>query len=69
MSAIAGIVHMHGQQALWEDSWRLYASLGHIPADTTGYGRGMKPFSAVMPSGSHPSPSTRDYLCMTKRAD
>ena len=36
MSAIAGIVHNDGQQALWEDSWRLYASLGHVPADTTG---------------------------------
>ncbi|MCK6074409.1 asparagine synthase-related protein [Paenibacillus silvae] len=40
MSAIAGIVHMNGQQALWEDSWRLYASLGHIPADTTGVWKG-----------------------------
>ncbi|PYE52601.1 asparagine synthetase B [Paenibacillus barcinonensis] len=44
MSAIAGIVHMHGQQALWEDSWRLYASLGHIPADTTGVWKGDEAF-------------------------
>ncbi|WP_145329065.1 asparagine synthase-related protein [Paenibacillus xylanexedens] len=44
MSAIAGIVHTEGQQALWEDSWRLYASLGHIPADTTGVWKGDEAF-------------------------
>ncbi|MBR2566368.1 MAG: asparagine synthetase B [Paenibacillus sp.] len=44
MSAIAGIVHRDGQQALWEDSWRLYASLGHIPADTTGVWKGDEAF-------------------------
>ncbi|WP_338542713.1 asparagine synthase-related protein [Paenibacillus tundrae] len=44
MSAIAGIVHTEGQEALWEDSWRLYASLGHIPADTTGVWKGNEAF-------------------------
>ncbi|GAS80654.1 asparagine synthetase B [Paenibacillus amylolyticus] len=44
MSAIAGIVHNDGQQALWEDSWRLYASLGHVPADTTGVWKGHEAF-------------------------
>lgn len=44
MSAIAGIVHNDGQQALWEDSWRLYASLGHVPADTTGVWKGNEAF-------------------------
>ncbi|MFS0857252.1 MULTISPECIES: asparagine synthase-related protein [Paenibacillus] len=44
MSAIAGIVHTDGQQALWEDSWRLYASLGHVPADTTGVWKGNEAF-------------------------
>ena len=39
MSAIAGIVHTDGQQALWEDSWRLYASLGACPC---GYNGGME---------------------------
>ncbi|WP_418041180.1 asparagine synthase-related protein [Paenibacillus xylanilyticus] len=44
MSAIAGIVHTDGQEAFWEDSWRLYASLGHIPADTTGVWKGNQAF-------------------------
>lgn len=40
MSAIAGIVHPGGREACWEDTWRLYEGLGHIPVDTTGMWKG-----------------------------